>query len=66
MRTIPIEQPQQLFDDILPVTTVGPLEQFPELLIKSFEGTGFVIGDGFFVTCWHCVAADPPKACPTA
>src|SRR5450759_189777 len=27
--------------------------------IREFTGTGFLVGPGIFVTCWHCVSASP-------
>jgi hypothetical protein len=45
------------------ITTVGPIRDFPPFLINSVEGTGFILGAGFLVTCWHCVAVAPPAGC---
>jgi len=63
MTSIPIDRPERLLDVIVPVTTVGPVTDFPPFLINSVEGTGFILGAGFLVTCWHCVAAAPPEGC---
>lgn len=39
--------------DILPVFVVRRGEPIEPL---SLEGSGFLLGSGLFITCWHCVA----------
>lgn len=41
--------------DVLPILVVTGDEQDPD--VKSFMGTGFVLGKDVLVTCHHCVAA---------
>ena len=43
--------------DVLPIFVMT--KEDPSLPL-SFEGTGFVLGNGLLVTCWHCVAATLP------
>jgi hypothetical protein len=63
MSAIPIDARERLLDNIVPITTVGPLSSFPSFPINSIEGTGFILGDGYLVTCWHCVATAPADGC---
>lgn len=61
---VPLDNPDQLLGDILPVVTVR-LNRLP-FLLNSVEGTGFLLGDNLLVTCSHCVRADPPENCAYA
>jgi len=56
--TIPLDDPELLTADILPILT-SSLRALP-FPAETFEGTGFLLSDGFLVTCWHCIATDPP------
>ena len=57
--TIPLEDPERLTYDILPVVTVS-LRHLP-FQVMSVLGTGFLLGDGFLVSSSHCIGASPPE-----
>lgn len=60
--SIPLADPESIVSDVVQITTVRVTDdlRFPA---NSVEGTGFVLADGLLVTCWHCVAAQPPERC---
>lgn len=56
---IPLDDPEELTRDILPLVVTSLLEiPFP---VTDVVGTGFVLGNGVLVTCWHCLATDLPE-----